>query len=108
MMRQAEVYSNGMLVGVLTENSDQRFSFRYTNSYFHDQSQPAISLTLPKSQQEYFSQGLHPFFFNMLSEGANRKYQEHLFHADENDHFKILVESASHDNIGAITFKWIK
>jgi len=107
-MRQAAVYINRVLAGILTENDNRSFSFRYTDSYFHDQSKSAISLTLPKNQQEYISQGLHPFFFNMLSEGANRKYQERLFHAAENDHFKILVESASYDNIGAITFKWIK
>lgn len=107
-MRQAAVYMNSLLAGVLTELNDQSYSFCYADDYFHNSSMPAISLTFPKTQQEYFSESMFPFFYNMLSEGANRKYQSRLFHADESDDFKILVESATHDNIGAITFKWIK
>lgn len=105
-MRQAEVYMNSILAGILTEKSDNSFHFCYDDRYFLDMSKPAISLTLPKTKQEYSSETLFPFFYNMLSEGANRRYQASLFHADEEDYFKILVESASHDNIGAITFKW--
>lgn len=63
---------------------------------------------LPKIQQEYRSETLFPFFFNMLSEGANKQYQAHLYRLDESDYFRFLVETASNDNIGAITFKWIK
>ena len=107
-MREAVVYMNHVPVGVLTERVDRSFSFRYDDNYFVDNSKSAISLTLPKSKQEYVAESMFPFFYNMLSEGANRKYQAHLFHADENDYLKILVESASHDNIGAISFKWIK
>ena len=106
-MREAVVYMNHVLAGVLTERVDRSFSFWYEDNYFVDNSKPAISLTLPKSKQEYVAESMFPFFYNMLSEGSNRKYQAHLFHADEDDYFKILVESASHDNIGPISFKWI-
>ena len=105
-MREAIVYMNNVPAGVLTEQDDRSFLFKYDDNYFVDSSKPAISLTLPKNKQEYVSVTMFPFFYNMISEGANRKYQAHLFHADENDYFKLLVESASHDNIGAISFKW--
>ena len=105
-MREAVVYMNHVPAGVLTERDDRSFSFRYDDNYFVDNYKPAISLTLSKNKQEYVAESMFPFFYNMLSEGANRKYQTNLFHADENDYLKILVESASNDNIGAISFKW--
>jgi len=105
-MREAIVYMNNVPAGVLTEQDDRSFLFKYDDNYFVDSSKPAISLTLPKSKKEYVEESMFPFFYNMLSEGTNLKYQAHLFHADENDYLKILVESASNDNIGAISFKW--
>ena len=67
-MRSAEVYRNGNLAGTLIETDQGKFEFRYDSNYYNDSSMPAISLTLPKSQQKYTSEFLFPFFYNMLSE----------------------------------------
>jgi len=96
---------NGILAGELTESSERKYLFRYNNDYFNDSTKPAISLTLPKSQQEYHSDCLFPFFFNMLSEGSNRITQARLLHIDEKDHFGILLATAQNDTTGAITVK---
>lgn len=48
---------------------------------------------------------LFPYFFNMLSEGANRQTQSMLLHIDENDDFGILLATAQEDTIGAVTVK---
>ena len=74
-MRELEIYHNKILAGTLTEKNREHFVFRYDDNYFNDACKPAISLTLPKSQKEYSSNYLFPFFFNMLSEGVNRKLQ---------------------------------
>lgn len=107
-MRKAEVYRNRILAGILTEESRNRFLFRYDDSYFNDSSKPAISLTLPKTQQEYISEYLFPCFFNILSEGVNRKLQSIQLKIDEKDDFGLLMETARYDTIGAITVKPIK
>ena len=104
-MRAVEVYRNGTLAGVLKEVSQAYYVFRYDDAYFRDPSQPAISLTLPKSKQEYQSETLFPFFSNMLSEGANRKLQSNLLKIDEEDSFGLLMATAQSDTIGAITVK---
>ena len=104
-MRKVEVYRNGILAGTLTEESRQRFVFSYDDSYFIDNNQPAISLTLPKSQKEYISESLFPFFYNMLSEGVNRKLQSTQLRIDEEDNFGLLMETAQVDTIGAVTVK---
>lgn len=104
-MRKVEVYRNGVLTGTLTEENRNLYVFRYDEQYFHDSQLPAISLTLPKSKMEYQSPFLFPFFFNMLSEGANRKLQCTQLRIDEEDHFGLLMHTTQNDTIGAITVK---
>lgn len=102
---KAAVYHNKIFAGILIEESRQLYTFRYDDDYFADTSKPAISLTLPKTQQEYDSPYLFPFFFNMLSEGANRKLQSTHLKIDEEDHFGLLLATAQVDTVGAITVK---
>lgn len=104
-MRSANIYVNGALAGELVEISVNEYLFRYDDDYFTDITKPAISLTLPKTIQEYRSTHLFPFFFNMLSEGSNRLTQSRLLRIDEKDHFGILLATAQYDTVGAITVK---
>jgi serine/threonine-protein kinase HipA len=103
-MRKVAVYRNQIYAGELTEEG-KSYLFRYDDAYYADASKPAISLTFPKSQQEYRSPFLFPFFFNMLSEGVNRKWQQRVLRLDEHDDFGLLAETAQNDTIGAITIK---
>ena len=100
-----EIYRNGTLAGTLTEETRQHFVFRYDDNYFNDSTNPAISLTLPKTQKEYNSEFLFPFFFNMLSEGVNKKLQSTQLRIDEEDNFGLLMATAQYDTIGAVTVK---
>jgi HipA-like protein len=102
-MRQLEIYRNHELAGHLVEEDRQHYIFRYDDKYFADPAKPAISLTLPKTMQEYRSETLFPIFFNMLSEGVNRQLQSRLLKIDEADHFGLLSATAQYDTIGAIT-----
>lgn len=104
-MRALEIYRNGILAGTLTEEDRQQYVFKYNDNYFNDTSKSAISLTLPKSQKEYRSKFLFPFFFNMLSEGVNRKLQSTQLRIDEEDNFGLLAATAQYDTIGAVTVK---
>ena len=60
---------------------------------------------MPVRTEPYRSAHLFPYFFNMLSEGANRQTQSMLLHIDENDDFGILLATAQEDTIGAVTVK---
>jgi HipA-like protein len=104
-MKEAEVYVNKEPAGVLTKLSDKAYVLRYYNDYFINPNKKAISLTLPKTQQEYRSNFLFPFFFNMLSEGSNKELQCRLLRIDENDHFSLLLAIGNGDTIGAVTVK---
>lgn len=104
-MRKAEIYRNGKLAGLLIEQDQNNYVFRYDDKYFGDDKCPSISLTLTKNQKEYQSKFLFPFFFNLLSEGVNRKLQSRHLQIDENDHFGLLLETARYDTVGAISVK---
>ena len=107
-MRKATVYRNGVLAGFLSEEADNKYVFKYEDNYFLDKELPSISLTLSKTQQEYQSEYLFPFFYNMLSEGVNRKVQTLQLRIDEDDDFGLLLATTQFDTIGAITIKPIK
>ncbi len=104
-MRAVEIYRDGLLAGTMTEESRGRYLFTYNEVYYDDATCPAVSLTLPKTQKEYRSEYLFPVFFNMLSEGVNRKLQSTQLHIDEQDHFGLLMATAQYDTIGALTVK---
>jgi HipA-like protein len=104
-MRKAKVYRNGELVGTLTESDHKNYVFRYDDAWFTNSSKPAVSLTLPKDKQEFCGDCLFPFFFNMLSEGSNKKLQNIQLKIDENDSFGLLLATAQYDTVGAITIE---
>lgn len=105
MSRSAKVYIKGIYTGLLTEIDREHYSFCYDTDYYNNPQLPAVSLTMPKTQQEYTSSYLFPVFFNMTSEGDNRIIQARNLHIDEEDDFGILLATAHTDTIGAITIK---
>ena len=108
MMRAAKIYTNNILAGILTENKDGSFTFRYDDNYYNNPEYSSISPTLPKTQQEFHSNTLFSFFFNLLSEGTNRKVQSRRFKIDEEDNFGLLMALEKNDIIGAVTIERIE
>lgn len=102
-MRKGKVFLNHAFAGTITETPGEGYSFIYDDLFYADKSLPAISLTLPKTQKEYHSRTLFPFFSNMLSEGYNRRFQARLHHLDVDDDFGILLATAYCDTAGAVT-----
>ena len=102
-MRQAKVLFKNQEAGVLTQHDNGYFTFSYNEAWLTDNSKPAISLTLPKSEQSFHAPFLFPFFFNMLPEGTNKQVVCKLNRIDTNDYFGLLITTANTDSIGAVT-----
>lgn len=100
-MRQCKVYIHDIEAGVLQETDERQYVFSYQSGYRGD----PVCLAMPVRTEPYRSTHLFPYFFNMLSEGANRQTQAQLLHIDENDDFGILLATAQEDTIGAVTVK---
>ena len=101
-MRQARILYKDEEAGVLTQHDDGSFTFRYDTRWMEDNSKPAISLTLPKTEQEYHSKFLFPFFYNMLPEGSNKQVVCKHNRIDQDDYFGLLMTTAKSDSIGAV------
>lgn len=104
-MRKAQVFSNNILAGILSETDDGKYIFKYDEKYLLDSNARAISLSMPKRDEPFVADELFPFFYNMLSEGANKTLQCTTLKIDENDSFGLLLATAYNDTIGAITVK---
>ncbi|PCI96957.1 MAG: phosphatidylinositol kinase [Flavobacteriales bacterium] len=101
-MRQAKVIYKNEEAALLTQLDNGTFVFRYNDDWFNATNKPAISLTLPKNQQEYQSEHLFPFFYNMLPEGTNKQAVCFALRIDKKDYFGLLLTTAKHDTIGAV------
>jgi serine/threonine-protein kinase HipA len=101
-MRQAKIFFKEEEAGLLTQQDDGSFTFRYHDAWFANNSKPSISLTLPKTQQEFHSKYLFPFFFNMLPEGSNKQVVCKHMRIDSDDYFGLLLTTAKNDSIGAV------
>ena len=104
-MRVAEVFTNGVLAGTLSETDEGKYIFKYDNAYLLDSRNRAISLSLPKRKEAFIADELFPFFHKMLSEGEIKALQCMMHKIDENDAFGLLLATADNDTIGAITVK---
>lgn len=102
-MRKAKVLFKGEEAGVLTQQDDGSFLFQYNGRWAADSGKPAISLTLPKTENAYHSQFLFPFFYNMLPEGFNKQIVCRRSRIDQSDDFGLLMTAAANDTIGAVT-----
>ena len=100
-MRECKVYVHDAEAGLLQETDDREYVFTYHDDYQGD----PVCLAMPVRQKVYRSDHLFPYFFNMLSEGANRQVQSTLLHIDEKDDFGIMLATAQYDTIGAVTIK---
>ena len=101
-MRQAKILFKEEEAGLLTQHDDGSFTFRYHDAWFANNSKQSISLNLPKTQQEFHSNYLFPFFFNMLPEGSNKQVVCKHMRIDSDDYFGLLLTTAKNDSIGAV------
>jgi len=101
-MRKARILYKDEDAGILVQHEDGTFTFRYNDVWMSDSNKPGVSLTLPKTQQEYYSKYLFSFFYNMLPEGSNKQVVCKLMRIDPKDYFGLLMTTAKTDIIGAI------
>ncbi len=101
-MRKARILYKDEDAGILVQHEDGTFTFRYNDVWMSDSNKPGVSLTLPKTQQEYYSEYLFSFFYNMLPEGSNKQVVCKLMRIDPKDYFGLLMTTAKTDIIGAI------
>lgn len=102
-MRECKVLIHGIEAGVLTEtDAPIEYKFQYLPEYIAGGGE-SVCLAMPLCAEPYYSAYLFPYFFNMLSEGANREIQAQLWHLDKRDDFGIMMATAQLDTPGVVT-----
>lgn len=106
-MQKANVYKNGLLVGVLSKNDNEKYIFLYDSKYLSLTNKKQISINLPLQNEPFASKNLFAFFSNMLAEGITKDIQINRLRLDKNDEFSRLIKTTDADTIGSISIKEI-
>jgi len=92
-MRQALIYNQDQLAGLLTED-ENGYTFQYDTAYIKSSDAESISLTLPISEKPYTSLILFPFFDGLIPEKS--------WKINRRDRMSLLLACCK-DCIGAVS-----
>jgi serine/threonine-protein kinase HipA len=98
--RTATVRLDGKPVGTLTEQGRQ-VVFQYDPAWIDEKVAVPVSLTLPLRNEPYVSEGLHPFFENLLPEGWLLEIATTKLKIPKDDAFGLLLATCA-NCIGAV------
>lgn len=99
-MRAAQVRLAGEPVGIIEEDNG-RTAFRYLPDWLSRADAVPVSMTLPLRAEPYHSDGLHPFFENLLPEGWLLEVSSKRLKISRDDPFGLLLATCG-DCIGAV------
>jgi len=97
-MRRAKIYNHGVYAGDLIETDKQTFEFHYLPDY----KGPAISLTMPCLQKDFYFENFPPFFDGLLPEGLLLEFLLKNAKIDRGDYFSQLI-TVGKDCVGSVT-----
>lgn len=100
MKRKAIVRLDGQPVGTLVEEGRQ-ITFLYDPKWLTSSAAVPVSLTLPLTGKPYITDGLHPFFENLLPEGWLLDLTTTALKISKDDAFGLLISTCA-DCIGAV------
>lgn len=102
-MRTAYVYVRNIFAGTLCE-TDEGYSFSYDEKYMQTDGASLVSLTLPLTQQTYYSKTLFSFFDGLIPEGWLLDVVRRNWKIDRNDRFGLLLVACK-DAIGNVSIQ---
>lgn len=98
--RQAIVRLDSQRVGTLSE-AGRQITFLYDTDWLANTNAVPVSVTLPLTDKPYVTEGLHPFFENLLPEGWLLDLSLKKLKLTKDDPFGILLATCA-DCIGAV------
>ncbi len=99
--RTAYIYVRDIYAGLLKE-TDEGYCFSYDEAYLNRVDASPVSLTLPLSREEYYSNTLFSFFDGLIPEGWLLDVVKRNWKLDSKDRFGILLVACK-DSIGNVT-----
>lgn len=101
-MRQAEIYYQDILAGILTETDEGEYIFKYHDSYVEKFAEGFITFTLPVRKEPYVEKRLFPFFEGLIPEGWLLDIASKNWKINRNDRMGLLL-ACCENCIGAVS-----
>jgi len=101
-MRQAKVYYNEHLAGLLIETNEGEFVFRYDAKYAEEHPNDFITFTMPVTAEPYTDKRLFPFFEGLIPEGWLLDIASETWKINKNDRMGLLL-ACCQNCIGAVS-----
>jgi|SRR5450432_875700 serine/threonine-protein kinase HipA len=101
-MRQAKIYYDNLLAGILTETDDGDYTYQYENDYISNHPKQFITFTMPVNSTAYISNRLFPFFEGLIPEGWLLDIASKSWKINQNDRMGLLL-ACCHNCIGAVS-----
>ena len=102
MMRQGIVKYNNELAGIITEDDNGEYLFRYDINYIKAYPHQFITFDMPVSAYPYRSKRLFPFFDGLIPEGWLLNIAAESWKINKNDRMGLLL-ACCQNTIGAVS-----
>lgn len=101
-MRQAEIYYQDILAGILTETDEGEYVFTYCDSYVEKFSGNFLTFSMPVRKEPYVDKRLFPFFEGLIPEGWLLDIASRNWKINSNDRMGLLLACCK-NCIGAVS-----
>lgn len=101
-MRQAKIYYQDDLAGILVETNDGEYEFTYDKEYVRSFPDRFLTFTIPVSEKRYRSNQLFPFFEGLIPEGWLLEIASKNWKINRNDRMGLLL-ACCRNCIGAVS-----
>lgn len=103
-MRQAKIYYQDSLAGLLIETDDGEYKFTYDANYIKTYPDQFLTFTMPVSKHTYSSNRLFPFFEGLIPEGWLLEIATKNWKINRSDRMGLLL-ACCQNCIGAVSVK---
>lgn len=101
-MRQARIYYQDKVAGILTETDEGEYEFRYDAEYVKEHPHDFITFSMPVSEAAYREKRLFPFFEGLIPEGWLLDIASKNWKINRNDRMGLLL-ACCRNCIGAVS-----
>lgn len=103
-MRQAKVFYQDNLAGILTETNEGDYVFQYVDAYIIEHPEDFITFSMPVSSFPYRDKRLFPFFEGLIPEGWLLDIASKNWKLNRNDRMGLLL-ACCRNCIGAVSIE---
>ena len=103
-MRQAKVFYQDILAGILTETNEGDYVFQYEDAYVQAHPNNFITFSMPVSSLPYRDKRLFPFFEGLIPEGWLLDIASKNWKLNRNDRMGLLL-ACCRNCIGAVSIE---